>query len=179
VFNKNLSPKIPAMKHLILSIFFLTATLILFSQEQPKPYNPDADAKADLKRAIDQAKKENKHVLVQIGGNWCPWCLRFHAMATGPTKIDSLIKADYVYLLLNYSKENKNWDLMERFGFPNRFGFPVFVVLDGDGKELHIQDSGLLEHPDPKIKGYDTTKVVTFLKQWNLRAVNPETYKAK
>jgi thioredoxin-related protein len=165
------------MKKIILSIFILSIGLILFAQEQSKPYNPNADAKADLKKAIDLAKKENKHVLIQVGGNWCPWCLRFHAMAKGASKIDSLIKADYVYLLLNYSKENKNWDLMEQLQYPNRFGFPVFVILDGNGKELHIQDSGLLEHPDPKVKGYDTTKVVTFLKQWNVRALSPETYK--
>jgi len=93
--------------------------------------------------------------------------------------IDSIIKKDYVYLLLNYSKENKNWDLMERFEYPNRFGFPVFVILDGDGKELHIQDSGLLEHPDPKVKGYDTIKVATFLKMWTVMALDPATYKIK
>jgi len=167
------------MKKLVLVILMLSASIMLFSQEPAKPYNPSADAKADLLKAIDRAKLEKKHVLIQVGGNWCPWCLRFHAMAKGASKIDSLIKADYVYLLLNYSKENKNWHLMKQFGYPNRFGFPVFVILDGDGKELHIQDSGLLEHPDPKVKGYDTTKVVTFLKMWNVRAMDPETYKEK
>jgi thioredoxin-related protein len=167
------------MKQSLFTVFFITIVVILFAQEQSKPYNPAADAKADLRKAIDQAKNERKHVLIQVGGNWCPWCLRFHAMAIGAPKIDSLIKADYIYLLLNYSKENKNWDLMERFGYPNRFGFPVFVILDGEGKELHIQDSGLLEHPDPKVKGYDTTKIVTFLRQWNVRALSPETYVKK
>jgi thioredoxin-related protein len=158
---------------LLLFIFFVAS---LSAQE--KPYNPNADAKADLKKAIDLAKKENKHVLIQIGGNWCPWCLRFHAMAKGAQKIDSIIQKDYVYLLLNYSKENKNWDMMEHLGFPNRFGFPVFVILDGNGTRLHTQDSGLLEHRDPNVKGYDTTKVATFLKEWNIRALDPATYKA-
>jgi thioredoxin-related protein len=165
------------MKTTILTLLFLSFTLFLFSQEKAQPYNPDADAKADLKKAIGQAKKENKHVLVQVGGNWCPWCLRFHAMAKGAPVIDSLIKADYVYMLLNYSKENKNWDLMEQLQYPNRFGFPVFVVLDGDGKELHIQDSGFLENC--KEKGYDTTKVVTFLRTWNVKALDPKSYPKK
>ena len=165
------------MKNVLFSILFLLFSVLSFSQEKSQPYNPIADAKADLKQAIETAKKENKHVLVQIGGNWCSWCLRFHAMALGASKIDSLMKADYVYLLLNYSKENKNWDLMEQFQYPNRFGFPVFVILDGNGKKLHIQDSGLLEYRDPKVKGYDTTKVVTFLRQWNVRALDPATYK--
>ena len=72
-----------------------------------------------------------------------------------------------------YSLVDANWDIMKQFEYPNRFGFPVFVVLDGKGKLLHTQDSGLLEQG----KGYDTTKVVTFLKQWNVKALNPATYK--
>ena len=76
-------------------------------------------------------------------------------------------------------KEKRDYDLFRELNYPNRFGYPVFVVIDQNGKELHIQDSGLLEHPDPKVKGYDTTKVVTFLKMWNVRALDPATYKSK
>jgi thioredoxin-related protein len=166
------------MRQTVLTFIFTIVASVLFAQEQSKPYNPSSDAKADLKKAIETAKKENKHVLIQVGGNWCSWCLRFHAMATGAAQVDSIIKKDYVYLLLNYSKENKNLDLMEQLQYPNRFGFPVFVILDGNGKEIHIQDSGLLEYRDPKVKGYDTTKVVTFLKQWNTKALDPATYKS-
>ena len=92
--------------------------------------------------------------------------------------LDSLIKADYIYILANVprEKEKRDYDLFRELNYPNRFGYPVFVVLDQNGKELHIQDSGLLEHPDPKVKGYDTTKVVTFLRQWNVKALDPETY---
>jgi hypothetical protein len=98
-------------------------------------------------------------------------------MATSAKKVDSLIRADYIYLMINYSKENKNMDVMKQLEYPNRFGFPVFVVLDGKGKRLHTQDSGLLEHAT--VKGYDTTKVVTFLKQWNVKALDPSVYTEK
>jgi len=170
------------MKKSIIISFLLVIAMqaCLFTasaQDASKPYNPDANAKADLKKAVELAKKENKNVLIQIGGNWCPWCLRFHALATSQPKIDSIINRDYVYMLLNYSKENKNMDVMEQLGFPNRFGFPVFVILDGDGKRLNTQDSGFLEHC--REKGYDTTKVVTFLSQWSIKAIDPTTYKSK
>jgi hypothetical protein len=98
-------------------------------------------------------------------------------MATSAKKVDSLIRADYVYLMINYSKENKNMDVMKQLEYPNRFGFPVFVVLDGKGKRIHTQDSGLLENVT--VKGYDTTKVVTFLKQWNVKALDPAVYPEK
>jgi thiol:disulfide interchange protein len=141
------------------------------------PYNENQDARADLKKAIEQAKVEHKHVMVQFGGNWCPWCIRFHQMANYTKPIDSLLKADYVYTLVNvpHEKDKRDFKLFEDYGYPNRFGYPVFVVLNGDGKILHIQDSGILEHC--KTKGYDTTKVATFLKMWNVKALDPETYK--
>ena len=45
--------------------------LLLFAQtEKPKLYDPSADAKAEIAQAIKKAKTENKHVLIQVGGNW-------------------------------------------------------------------------------------------------------------
>ncbi|MEI7498937.1 MAG: thioredoxin family protein [Bacteroidota bacterium] len=159
----------------LMGLFILTVS----AQEAPKPYNENADARTDLKKAIAQAKMENKHVLIQFGGNWCPWCIRFHQMAFGAKSIDSLLKANYVYMLLNVSQDKKKRDyaLFKEFEYPNRFGYPVFVVLDGNGKQLHIQDSGILEHC--RVKGYDTAKVVTFLKMWTPKALDPATYQVK
>ena len=93
--------------------------------------------------------------------------------------MDSLIKADYIYVLANVprEKEKRDYQLFQEYDYPNRFGYPVFVILDGNGKKLHIQDSGILEHCTEK--GYDTTKVVTFLRQWNVKALDPGTYNKK
>lgn len=57
--------------------------------------------------------------------------------------------------------------LMKRLNNPQRFGFPVFVVLDETGKVLHIQDSSFLEEG----KGYNEEKVLRFLKSWTPQAV--------
>ena len=35
---------------------------------------------------------------------------------------------------INYSKENKNPETMALLEYPQRFGFPVLVVLDAAGK---------------------------------------------
>ena len=169
--------KHPGKAIVIIILFTLNCSLFTaFGQSPVKPYNENQDIRADLKKATALAKKENKHVLIQFGGNWCPWCIRFHQMAYGAKSIDSLLKADYVYLLVNVSQDKKKRDyqLFRDFGYPNRFGYPVVVILNGDVKLLHIQDSGFLEHC--QVKGYDTTKVVTFLKMWNVKALDPATY---
>lgn len=161
-----------------LKIFFLQIVLLGFvitanSQEVEKPYNPESNAKIDIQNAINKAKAENKHVFIQIGGNWCSWCLMLHKFYTEDPQIDSLMNADYVKVMLNYSKENKNLDILADLGFPQRFGFPVLVILDENGKELHIQNTAYLEEG----KGYNKKKFIEFLHLWNMAALEPENYK--
>ena len=61
------------MKVILLGIFFLVIIGSVYSQTD-KVYDPDADAKKDIEEAIKKATKNGKHVFLQIGGNWCPWC---------------------------------------------------------------------------------------------------------
>jgi thioredoxin-related protein len=155
----------------LLLLFFSLGSIVA---QQPKVsiYNPEADAKADIKAAVSKAAAENKHVLLQVGGNWCPWCVKLHKLFHTDATADSLLKADYVFVLVNYSKENKNLPVLKELEFPQRFGFPALVVLDKTGKRIHTQDTGLLESGD----GYDTKKVIGFLKGWSVQALDPKNY---
>lgn len=138
-------------------------------------YNPKANGEAELAAAIKKAAVEKKHVLVQIGGNWCIWCKRLYKFVEDSPELSTYLESNYIVYHLNYSPENKNEKLLQKYGYPQRFGFPVLLVLDGRGNLLHIQDSGLLESAD----SYDKAKVLTFFKQWTTGALNPELYKAK
>jgi thioredoxin-related protein len=138
-----------------------------------KIYNPKADAKAEIEKVVAQAKKEGKHVLLQVGGNWCPWCIRLHKYFEEQPEVNQLIKDNYVFLEVNYSKENKNKEVMKSLEYPHRFGFPVLVVLNSDGQRIHTQNSGNLESG----KGYDLKKVKSFLYNWRPDALNPANYK--
>jgi len=166
---------------ILLTLTLLFALTMSYAQQQPKPYNENQDARADLKKAIALAKKENKHVLIQMGGNWCPWCMKFHALVTGYPKLDSLMKADYIYLLINVPKEKDKRDfaLFQELEYPNRFGYPVFLIFDGTGKRINTVDSDGFEYPNTKVPGYDTAKVERFLKLWTVKALDPKTYAVK
>jgi thioredoxin-related protein len=146
-----------------------------YNQDSIKIYNPLADASAELTAAIKQASEQNKHVLVQIGGNWCQWCIMLHGFFKSEQKIDSIINADYVLVRINFSPENRNYDVLARLDYPQRFGFPVLLILDENGKRLHTQDSWFLERG----RGYDPEKVKRFLLIWNRTAVNPAEYVKK
>jgi thioredoxin-related protein len=159
------------MKQLLIALLIM-AGVGLRAQDKVQIYDPLADAQHDLQQGIQKAEEQNKHVLIQVGGNWCPWCIRLHGFFGSEPEIDSILKADYVFVLINYSKENKNPETMATLGYPQRFGFPVLVVLDGKGNRLHTQDTGYLELD----KGYDKEKVKRFLLGWNRASVDPASY---
>ncbi len=136
-------------------------------------YHPEADAKAEVAAAVKEAKSSGKHVLIMVGGNWCRWCRMFEKFRLADAAVDSALKAGFVFQHVNFSKENKNEALMEQLEFPQRFGFPVFVVLDANGKRIHTQHSGYLEDGE----GYSSKKVVEFLSQWSPSSLEPTQYK--
>lgn len=149
-----------------------------FSQDLSKfkLYSQSENAEQKIDEAVKRAKKEGKHVFIQIGGNWCIWCARFHDFITTDKSIDSLIKANYIVYHLNYSEENYNAKLLAKYEYPQRFGFPVFLILDGTGKLLHTQNTVYLEEGK---KGYNRDNVIGFLKDWSPAALDSKQYKEK
>ena len=161
------------MKKLIVIVFCLVGYISHAQTEATKLYHPDADAAKDIATAVKKAKAENKYVLLQGGGNWCSWCIEFARFCKADPKIDSVINASFVWYHLNDSKENKNEKVFAKYNYPQRFGYPVFIILDGNGKRIHTQNSEYLENGK---KSYDQRKVQAFLEMWSPRALNPEMY---
>jgi thioredoxin-related protein len=142
------------------------------ASDSAKLYNPQADAMKDIKAAVAQAAKEGKHVLIQAGGNWCSWCLRFNKFVHDDAQLDSAVKKNYIVYHLNYSPENKNEAVFKKYGFPQRFGFPVFIVLNAKGERIHTQSSVYLEEG----KGYNKKRVLEFFNDWTPAALDEANY---
>jgi len=163
------------MKSIFLSFGILLVSTSVFSQDMTKfhLYKPEDKADEEITKVTKEARDQHKHVFIQIGGNWCIWCARFNDFITNDSKIDSIVKADYIVYHLNYSKENFNSSMLAKYGYPQRFGFPVFLVLNGEGKLIQTQNSWYLE--DGK-KSYDRDKVVEFFTDWSPAALDPKQY---
>jgi thioredoxin-related protein len=159
-------------KLIIVSLLLTTYTLADAQDNQFKVYDPSVDELEQISKAVSEAKSANKHVLVQVGGNWCKWCRMFYKWSHETSAIDSLIKSDFISVHMNYSPENKNKDALKHLGYPQRFGFPVFLVLDGNGRVLHTQNTGYLEEGN----GYSEKTVREFLLHWNRNALDEKNY---
>ncbi len=166
------------MKKILIIVVFAVAlfSLAANSQEQTTPkkvYNEQINPLEQIDEAILQAQAEGKFVICQVGGNWCPWCLRFADFITNDSTINSVIEQNFVYIHVNYHPRKAGEvgkALMKRLNNAGRFGFPVLVVLDEQGQIIHIQDSGLLEED----KSYNQKKVLSFFQNWTPKAVRTE-----
>ena len=165
------------MKKFFLTL--LTALLVVTANAQglKKVYDETINPIEQIDQAVAKARTEGKFVVCQVGGNWCPWCLRFADFITNDTTISKVISENFEYVHVNYNPRRSGGELqqqqaaalMKRLDNCGRFGFPVFVVLDEKGKVIHIQDSSFLEEG----QGYHQEKVLRFFKNWTPKAVKP------
>ncbi|WP_217447780.1 thioredoxin family protein [Maribellus comscasis] len=87
--------------------------------------------------------------------NWCSWCVKFHRFVDADSEIKTFVEENFEVVRVNYDPKNKNKEVLAELEFPQRFGFPVFVILDREGNRIHTQNSAFLEKDD----GYDRNKV--------------------
>ena len=159
----------------LLAVFF---ALALDAQTTlKKVYDEEINQLEQIDEAVAKAKSQEKFVVCQVGGNWCPWCLRFADFITNDSTISKIIDENFVYIHVNYNPRKSEGEekallakkTLERLNNPARFGVPVFVILDEEGKVVHIQDSSFLEEGN----GYNREKVLRFFKNWTPKAVKP------
>ena len=157
----------------LLAVFVITMANAQIALK--KVYDENVNPMEQIDQAVGKARGEGKFVICQVGGNWCPWCLRFADFIGKDADISKLVKENYEYIHVNYNPRKSEGEektrlakaMLQRLSNPERFGFPVFVVLDDTGTVIHIQDSSFLEEGE----GYDKKKVLRFFKNWTPQAV--------
>ena len=146
----------------LVSIAAFAVSMAAAASDLPLKFDPKRDAAQDLAVALQLATAQGKRVLVDVGGEWCSWCHIMDRFFASNDQARALRDANYVWLKVNWSKENKNEALLSKW--PKIDGYPHLFVLDADGRLLHSQDTSLLEEG----KGYDTAKFTAFLRQWGI-----------
>ena len=93
----------------------------------------------NLEKAVEQAKKENKAVLVNFtGSDWCIWCKRLSAEVFQQKEFEEYAKKSLVLVMLDFPKdiqqtqETKEYNnkLAQKYGIQ---GFPTILLIDSQG----------------------------------------------
>ena len=159
-------------RHLMIAAIAALLTLTASAQSNLKKiYDESIDPVEQIEKAVKQAEKEGKFDISQVGGNWCRWCLMFADFVAKDAELTQLIDENFVFIHSNYNPRErageKTLEMLKKLGNPERFGFPVFVVMDQNGKVIHTQDSSFLEEGN----GYSRDKVARFFQNWTPKAV--------
>jgi thioredoxin 1 len=110
---------------------------------QPKPYDEQADARAGLALAVQQAKTQGKRVLVVFGANWCADCQALaQQMAQG--RVAEHVAQRFVVSKVDVGNFNKNLDLAREFGDATKKGIPAVALLAQDGSLVRATWAGEL-----------------------------------
>ncbi len=150
-------------------------------------FDPKRNPKDDLQTAIIQAKKENKRIILDIGGEWCSWCIHMDKFLNINTELKNLRDSNFLWVKVNFSLENENEAFLAQY--PEIPGYPHLFVLETDGKFLHSQDTSELQqsfaslaNPAPKTKEeaeeiakritYDVENFRQFFNKWSLEKSN-------
>ncbi|HRI02496.1 MAG TPA: thioredoxin family protein [Pyrinomonadaceae bacterium] len=130
----------------------------VFTREK---FDPKRDPKLDLATAILTASKSGKRIILDVGGEWCGWCIHMDKFLFSNKALDKLRKNNFVWIKINMSPENENLAFLSEY--PEIKGYPHLFVLDESGTLLHSQDTVALE----KDETYNLAKFTEFLKLWS------------
>ena len=130
------------MKKLILisAIFF---SFNGWSVTDYKPYDETAIAGEEITEALKKAQSNNRYVLLQMGGNWCPDCRTLGEYFSRPD-IKTWLDERVVLVSVDVGEWDRNLDIVEAYENPISEGIPALVLLDSQNQIIFATLAGEL-----------------------------------
>ncbi|HCK40043.1 MAG TPA: thiol-disulfide isomerase [Planctomycetaceae bacterium] len=159
------------------AIFFLSVLIAIGCQDSPTDnappiplqgkaafysvdhYSESQDPFQDLSKTIQRAETEDKRILLQVGGDWCSWCVRISKYMESNQEIRQMLEQNFLVMKVTYPSDNSEAFLAQ---YPKIEGYPHFFVLEQDGNLLHSQRTAKLEEDE----SYSEDAFAEFLSSW-------------
>lgn len=123
-------------------------------------YDPERDAFDDLDSAMAMAAKEEKRILLVVGGNWCPWCRAMSAFLKQNETVKSVLSGSYVVMKVVVSDEKSNTAFLNPY--PAIDTYPHLYILSPSGELVHSQSGETLQKASP---GYEEDAFAAMLRK--------------
>jgi protein disulfide-isomerase len=130
-------------KYVLPLVLALSAAVSGLAAAADRPYDPDADAKADIRAALQQAAAAKQPVLLIFGANWCEDCRALdHALKSGRNA--ALIARDFKVVKIDVGHFDHNGDVTQAYGNPTGHGIPSALIVSPDNRILFATRAGEL-----------------------------------
>jgi thioredoxin-related protein len=130
------------------------------SKFPPAGYDKTRDPAADLAAAIPQAQRENKRILLEVGGEWCVYCRILNKVIHEDERLIKRLDDGFITVKVNFSDDVRNEPFLSRY--PKIPSYPHLFVLETDGTFLLSQTPDDFMDQDR----YVPDKVLAFLEKW-------------
>ncbi len=117
-------------------------------QPLPLPYDESADADRQVAQARARAAAEGKHLLIDLGGNWCPDCRVLAGVLELP-EIKAFVRRHYVVVTVDIGRFDKNAQIARTFGVTSLKGVPAVLIVDPKTNKL-VNDGHLFALADAR-----------------------------
>jgi hypothetical protein len=129
----------------LITIIFITSCSLSTPHKEvevPQHYKflPSATVEQDINSKLTLAKKENKKLLLVLGGQWCHDSRGLAAKFTDD-KMQSILADNYQSLFIDVGYLDKGFDVVNRFGLPVYYGTPTVMIIDANTEQLINEDS--------------------------------------
>jgi len=136
--------------------------------EYSRGYDPERNPFDDGREALALAlaKSTDRLVMIELGGDWCRWCLVLDNFMQKNTVVRKRLHENFVLLKVNTSDANENAEFFA--GMPRTNGYPHVFISRSNGGLIGSTDITRLV-----VKGnYDEQRFLAFLQHWiELKAV--------
>ena len=119
------------------------AALVACEPAPEWPYDAETDAVADVRRAIAQADRTGRLLLLVFGANWCEDCRQLdRVMQRDP--LAELVEDAFSVVKVDVGNWDHNLDVVTEWGDPIAGGIPAVVVATSGRQVLYSTKAGEL-----------------------------------
>jgi protein disulfide-isomerase len=129
------------MKKLLVSLALAIGATMAGAAD--RPYDPSADARAQIHTALAEAAAKQQPVLLIFGANWCPDCRALDKSLHAGRNAE-LMAREFKVVKVDVGNFDHNLDVVAEYGNPIKKGIPAAVIVSPDNKVLYATRAGEL-----------------------------------
>jgi protein disulfide-isomerase len=101
--------------------------------------------RTDFAQASQEAAQQHKYMLLDFtGSDWCPWCIKMDKEVFSQSQFSTFALKNLILVKLDFprkapqspAEKSQNQDLAKKYAIE---GFPTYILLDSNGKEVRRQ----------------------------------------